>query len=50
MRLAGVIASFLTNLTVAPADPGPLAVIGGVLLLTALAIFFAAARPARAGR
>jgi putative ABC transport system permease protein len=50
MRLAGVIASFLTNLTVAPADPGPLTVTGGVLLLTALVIFFAAARPARAGR
>jgi putative ABC transport system permease protein len=50
MRLAGVIASFLTNLTVAPSDPGPLAVTGGVLLVTALVIFFAAARPDRAGR
>ena len=44
MRLASVIASFLTNLRVTPSDPRPLAVTGGVLLLTALGILFAAAR------
>lgn len=44
MRLAGVIASFLTNLKVAPSDPGPLVMTGGVLLATALVVFFAAAR------
>ena len=31
MRLAGVIASFLTNLKVAPSDPMPLVVTGGVI-------------------
>jgi putative ABC transport system permease protein len=51
MRLASVIASFLTNLRVTPSDPGPLVVTGGVLLLAALGILFAAARrPTRAGR
>jgi len=51
MRLASVIASFLTNLRVTPSDPTPLVVTGGVLLLTALGILFAAARrPTPAGR
>lgn len=54
-RLGGVIASFLTNLEVTPSDPGPLAVTGGALLVTALVVFFAAAnsrgpRPTPAGR
>jgi len=48
-RLAGVISSFLTNLTIQPSDSGPLIVTGGVLLLTALAIAFAAARRPTAG-
>ena len=39
MRLASVIESFLTNLTVAPADRGPLVVTGGIILVTALVIF-----------
>jgi hypothetical protein len=38
MRLASDIASFLTNLQVAPSDPGPLAVTVGVLLVTSLVI------------
>jgi putative ABC transport system permease protein len=38
MRLASDIASFLTNLTVTPSDPGPLAVTVGVLLVTSLVI------------
>jgi membrane associated rhomboid family serine protease len=51
MRLASVIAPFLTNLRVTPSDPRPLVVTGGVLLLTALGIVFAAARrPTPAGR
>jgi len=55
MRLASVIASFLTNLRVTPSDPEPLVVTGGVLLVTALGIFFAgffagARRPTPAGR
>jgi predicted permease len=51
MRLADVIASFLTNLRVTPSDPRPLVVIGGVLLVTALVIFFVGARrPTPAGR
>ena len=48
MRLAGVIESFLTNLTVTPSDSMPLVVTGGIILMTALAVFvagfFAAAR------
>ena len=44
MRLASVIASFLTNLTVTPSDPMPLAVTGGVILMTALVVFLAGAR------
>jgi putative ABC transport system permease protein len=43
-RLAGVIASFLTNLTVTPSDPMPLVVTGGVILMTALVVFLAGAR------
>lgn len=51
MRLAGVIASFLTNLNVQPSDRGPLVATCGVLLLTALVVVFAAARrPAAGGR
>ncbi|MEO7190006.1 MAG: ABC transporter permease [Vicinamibacterales bacterium] len=44
MRLASVIASFLTNLTVTPSDSKPLIVTGGVILLTALVVFLAGAR------
>ncbi len=40
MRLADVIASFLTNLTVTPSDPMPLVVTGGIILVTALVVFF----------
>jgi predicted permease len=51
MRLAGVIAPFLTNLTVAPADPMPLVVISGIFLGVALVVFLLGARrPAMAGR
>jgi hypothetical protein len=51
MRLAGVIAPFLTNLTVAPADPTPLVVISGIILGVALVVFLIGARrPATAGR
>jgi putative ABC transport system permease protein len=38
MRLADVIASFLTNLTITPSDPMPLAVTGGIVVVTALAV------------
>ncbi len=41
MRLADVIASFLTNLTVTPSDPMPLVVTGGIILVTALVVFLA---------
>jgi len=41
MRIASVIESFLTNLTVAPADPTPLIVTGGIILGTALVVFVA---------
>ncbi len=55
MRLASVIASFLTNLTVTPSDPMPLVVTGGIVLVTALVVFLVgfvagARRPATAGR
>jgi len=55
MRLASVIESFLTNLTVAPADPRPLAVTGGIVLVTALVVFLVgflvgARRPATSDR
>jgi predicted permease len=51
MRLAAVIAPFLTNLTVAPADPTPLLVISGIILGVALVVFLLGARrPATAGR
>ena len=55
MRVAGVIESFLTNLTVQPADSGPLVVTGGVILATALVVFVGgylagARRPAMPGR
>src|SRR5580765_1858027 len=51
MRLAGVIAPFLTNLRVAPADPTPLVVISGLILGVALVVFLLGARrPATAGR
>jgi putative ABC transport system permease protein len=49
VRLAGVIASFLTNLRVTPSDPVPLVVTGGVILMTALLVFLVGlvgARPA----
>ena len=42
MRLASVIESFLTNLTVTPSDPMPLAVTGGIILMTALVVFVVA--------
>jgi len=44
MRIARVIESFLTNLTVAPADPMPLVVTGGIMLVTALMVFLVGAR------
>jgi hypothetical protein len=48
MRIARVIESFLTNLRVAPADPMPLVLTGGIILMTALVVFFVGARrPAR---
>ncbi len=55
MRLANVIASFLTNLTVTPSDPMPLVVTGGIILVTALVVFLVgflagARRPTTAGR
>jgi len=40
MRLADVIASFLTNLTITPSDPMPLVVTGGIIVVTALVVFF----------
>jgi putative ABC transport system permease protein len=39
MRLADVIASFLTNLTITPSDPMPLVVTGGIILVTAVIVF-----------
>jgi putative ABC transport system permease protein len=54
MRIASVIESFLTNLTVAPADPLPLVVTGGTILVTALVVFrvflSGARRPTTVGR
>ena len=51
MRLASVIESFLTNLTVTPADPTPLVVTGGIILGTALVVFLVGVRrPTTAGR
>ncbi len=54
MRIASVIESFLTNLTVAPADPMPLVVTSGIILVTALVVFLVvlvgARRPTTAGR
>lgn len=44
MRLASVIESFLTNLTVAPADPMPLAITGSIIMVTALVVFLIGAR------
>ncbi len=50
MVIASVIESFLTNLTVAPADLTPLVVTAGIILVTALVVFLAGARrPATAG-
>jgi hypothetical protein len=50
MRLAGIIVGFLTNLSVTPTDTRPLVITGGILLVAALVVFFAAARrPAPAG-
>ena len=43
-RLASVIASFLTNLTVTPSDSAPLVVTGGVIVMTALVVFLAGTR------
>ena len=42
MRLASVIESFLTNLTITPSDPMPLVVTGGIVLMTALVVFVVA--------
>jgi putative ABC transport system permease protein len=55
MRLADVIASFLTNLTVTPSDSMPLVVTGGIILVTALVVFLvvflgSARRPTPASR
>lgn len=51
MRLADVIASFLTNLTVTPSDLKPLVVTGGAIVVLALVVFLAGARRrAAAGR
>jgi hypothetical protein len=55
MRLASVIESFLTNLTVTPSDPMPLVITGGKILLTALVVFWfgflaEARRPTTVGR
>jgi putative ABC transport system permease protein len=44
MRIAAVIESFLTNLRVAPADPMPLVVTGGILMATGLIVFLAGTR------
>jgi hypothetical protein len=44
MRIARVIESFLTNLKVAPADPMPLVVTGGILGVTALIVFLVGTR------
>jgi putative ABC transport system permease protein len=44
MRIAGVIESFLTNLKVAPADPMPLVVTGGILVGAALIVFLIGTR------
>jgi putative ABC transport system permease protein len=44
MRIARVIESFLTNLKVAPADPMPLVVTGGILVATALIVFLVGRR------
>jgi predicted permease len=43
-RLGGVIASFLTNLRVAPSDPLPLVLTAGVIAITAVAVFLAVTR------
>lgn len=51
LRLAGVIESFLTNLTVTPSDPGPLNMATGVLAMaTLVALLAAAMRRPTAGR
>jgi predicted permease len=50
MRVAGGIESFLTNLTVAPADTMPLAVTSGIILVSALAVFLFATRSATTAR
>jgi predicted permease len=39
MQIARVVESFLTNLTVAPADPMPVAITGGIVLVTAFVVF-----------
>ena len=44
MRLANVIASFLTNLNVAPTDPGPLVVTIAVIVVISLIILVAGTR------
>jgi len=49
-KLAGILASFLTNLTVSPSDPATLAGVAGMLVVTALvACLMGAAKPARRG-
>ena len=55
MRVASVIEPFLTNLTVTPADRMPLAVTGGIILVTALVVLIVGflvgtGRPTTAGR
>ena len=44
MRIADVLASFLTNLTVTPADRMPLVVTGGAILAAALLVFLVGVR------
>lgn len=44
MRLAGVIESFLTNLTISPSDVAPLVVIGGIIAVAAVVAFLAGVR------
>ena len=48
LRIARIIESFLTNLKVAPADPIPLVVTGGILVATGVMVFLAGtSRPTR---
>jgi hypothetical protein len=49
MRLAEVIGSFLTNLSIVPSDPMPLVVTAGSILIAALVVFLLTRRRARTG-